>query len=70
MGFLDRAKSAAEQATTRATEKVEEVQTKRNLAQAYEQLGRTAFELLEAGQISHERLTAQAEEIRSLQAMA
>jgi hypothetical protein len=68
MGFLDKARSAAEQAATRAKEGVEEVQTKRSLTQAYEQLGRTAFELLEGGQISHERLTAQAEEIRSLQA--
>jgi hypothetical protein len=70
MGLLDKAKSAAEQAATRAKEGVEEVQTKRNLAHAYEQLGRTAFELLESGQISHERLTAHAEEIRRLQAMA
>jgi hypothetical protein len=70
MGFLDKARSAAEQAATRAKEGVEEVQTKRSLSQAYEQLGRTAFELLEAGQISHERLAAQAAEIRSLQAAA
>ena len=70
MGFLDKARSAAEQAATRAKEGVEEVQTKRNLTQAYEQLGRTAFELLESGQISHERLSAQADEIRSLQAAA
>lgn len=70
MGFLDKAKSAAEQAATRAKEGVEEVQTKRSLAQAYEQLGRTAFELLEAGQISHERLTTQADEIRRLHATA
>jgi hypothetical protein len=69
MGFLDKAKSAAEQAATRAMEGVEEVQAKRNLAQAYEQLGRTAFELLEAGQISHDRLNAQADEIRKLQAV-
>jgi len=70
MGFLDKAKSAAEQAATRAKEGVEEVQAKRSLAQAYEQLGRTAFELLEAGEISHERLTTQADEIRRLQATA
>ena len=70
MGFLDKAKSAAEQAATRAKEGVEEVQAKRSLAQAYEQLGRTTFELLDAGEISHERLTAQADEIRRLQAPA
>ena len=70
MGFLDKAKSAAEQAAARAKEGVEEVQAKRSLTQAYEQLGRTAFELLEAGEISHERLTMQADEIRRLQATA
>jgi hypothetical protein len=68
MGFMDKARSAAEQAATRAKEGVEEVQAKRNLSQAYEQLGRTTYELVEAGQISHDRLTAQAEEIRKLQA--
>jgi hypothetical protein len=70
VGFLDKAKSAAEQAAARAKDGVEEVQTKRSLTQAYEQLGRTAFELLEAGQISHERLTIQADEIRRLHATA
>jgi hypothetical protein len=68
LSFLDRAKAAAEQATARAKEGVEEVQAKRNLGHAYEQLGRVAFELLEAGQISHERLNAEAEEIRRLRA--
>jgi len=70
MGFIDKAKAAAEQAASRAKEGVEDVQTKRNLAHAYEELGRTAFELLESGQISHERLNAQADEIRGLQASA
>ena len=70
MGFLDKAKAAAEQAATRAKEGVEEVQTKRNLAHAYEELGRTAFDLIEEGQISHDRLTALADEVRKLQASA
>lgn len=68
MGFLDKAKEAAEQATTRAKEGVEEVQAKRNLVQAYQELGRTTFELIESGEISHERLNAPAQEIRTLQA--
>jgi hypothetical protein len=68
MGFLDKAKTAAEQAATRAKEGVEDVQTKRSLAHAYEDLGRTAFDLLESGEISHERLNAQADEIRRIQA--
>lgn len=68
MGFLDKAKAAAEQAAMKAREGVEEVQSKRGLTHAYEQLGRTAFELLQAGEISHERLIAGADEIRKLQA--
>lgn len=68
MGFLDKAKATAEQAANRAKEGVEEVQAKRNLAHAYEQLGQTAFELIDAGEISHERLTAQADEVRTLRA--
>jgi hypothetical protein len=67
MGFLDKAKAAAEQAATRAKEGVEEVQTKRSLSHAYEELGRTAFELAQAGQISHDRLNPHIEEIRTLQ---
>ena len=70
MGFLDKAKAAAEQAATRAKEGVEEVQSKRNLSHAYEELGRTAFDLIEEGQISHARMTALAEEIRKLRASA
>lgn len=68
MGFLDKAKAAAEQATTRAKEGVEEVQTKRSLSRAYEVLGQTAFDLIEAGEISHAGLRAQAEEVRTLKA--
>jgi hypothetical protein len=68
MGFLDKAKAAAEQAATKAKEGVEEVQAKRSLSHAYEELGKTAFDLLESGQISHERLSAQADEVRRLQA--
>ena len=70
MGFMDKAKAAAEQAASRAKEGVEDVQTKRSLAHAYEELGRTTFELLESGQISHERLNTPADEIRVLQAQS
>ncbi len=66
MGFLDKAKAAAEQAAAKAKEGVEDVQTKRELGQAYGELGRTVFELLESGDISHERLEATAAKIRGL----
>lgn len=70
MGFLDKAKAAAEQAATKAKEGVEDVQAKRNLSHAYEELGRTTYGLLQSGEISHQRLTAPADEISRLQAEA
>jgi len=66
MGFLDKAKAAAEQAAAKAKEGVEDVQTKRELAQAYNELGKTTFELVESGDLSHPRLTALADKIREL----
>ncbi len=66
MGFLDKAKAAAEQAAAKAKEGVEDVQQKRELSQAYHELGKTAFELIESGEVSHARLEATAEKIRSL----
>jgi hypothetical protein len=66
MGFLDKAKAAAEQAATRAKEGVDDVQTKRELSQAYSELGKTAYELVEAGEVANPRLTAAAEKIRGL----
>jgi outer membrane murein-binding lipoprotein Lpp len=68
MGFLDKAKQAAEQAAARAKEGVEDVQTKRELSQAYHELGKTTFGLIESGDISDSRLDAQAERIRTLTA--
>jgi hypothetical protein len=68
MGFLDNVKSAADQMATRAKEGVDEVQAKRNLVRAYEDLGRTAFQLIEENEISHPRLAAQADEVRKFRA--
>jgi len=66
MGFLDKAKAAAEQAAAKAKEGVEDVQTKRELGQAYGELGKTTFGLVESGDISHPMLEALAEKIRAL----
>jgi hypothetical protein len=66
MGFLDKAKAAADQATSRVKEGVDDVQAKRSLSQAYDQLGQTAYELIEKGELTHAGLIAQAEEIRVL----
>ena len=68
MGLLDRAMAAAEQAATKAKETAGELQTKRDLGQAYNELGRKAFELVEAGELSSPALDPLAERIRTLNA--
>jgi hypothetical protein len=66
MGFLDKAKAAAVEATAKAKEGVEDVQLKRELSQAYNELGKLAFELVESNDISHPKLDTVAEKIRAL----
>lgn len=70
MGFLGKAMAAAEQAAARAKEGVEDVQLKRELGQAYGELGREAFALVEGGEISHPQLEAAVVKIRELNAKA
>jgi hypothetical protein len=66
MGLLDKAKAAAEQAAAKAKEGVEDVQAKRELSQAYNELGKSTFELIESGEITNPRLDATAAKIRTL----
>jgi hypothetical protein len=66
VGFLDKAKAAAEQAAAKAKEGVDDVQTKRELSQAYNELGKTTYELIAAGDLTDARLAASAEKIRGL----
>ena len=75
MGFLDKAKQAAEQAKTaaekaadRANDAVGDVQTKRELTKVYGELGETAFKLADSGAISHPELESQVARVRDLQA--
>jgi hypothetical protein len=68
MGFLDKAKAAAEQAASKAKETAGELQTKRELGQVYDELGRKTFELVEAGQISASALDPLVERVRTLKA--
>ncbi len=70
MGFLDKAKAAAEQAAAKAKEGVQEVQSKRELAQAYDELGKATFQLVESGGLSHPDLTALVDRIKALKAQA
>ena len=68
MSFFNKAKQAAEQAAAKAKEGVEDVQQKRELSQAYGDLGKTAFGLIESGELSHSGLEAGAAKIRELNA--
>ncbi len=68
MGFLDKVKSVTEQAAARAKEEVQELQAKRELAAAYGDLGKTAFDLAEKGELSNPALTGGVERIRKRKA--
>jgi hypothetical protein len=68
MGFLDKAKQAAEQAASKAKEGIEDVQTKRELGQAYHELGQKAHELVSSGALSHPDLTELVNKISALRA--
>jgi hypothetical protein len=68
VSFFNKAKQAAEQAAAKVQEGVEDVQQKRELSQAYGELGKTAFGLIESGELSHAGLEAGAAKIRELNA--
>jgi hypothetical protein len=68
MGLVDKLKAGAEQTAIKARETAQEVQTKRELAQAYNDLGKTAFALAGRGEISHGELSAGVDHIKELQA--
>ena len=72
MGFMDKVKatvrSGAEQAATKAQEEYERMQTRRELSEAYEDLGVKAFDLAERGDVSHADLSADVERVRTLKA--
>ena len=68
MGLLDRAKLAAEQAATKAKEGVEDVQTKRDLNAAYNELGTKAFQLVDSGELTQPQFDDLVARIRSLKA--
>jgi hypothetical protein len=70
MSFLDKAKAAATQAANRAQEAVEDAQLKRSLQHAYEEMGRTAYHLVQSKEISHPRLSGHVDEIRALHEQA
>jgi hypothetical protein len=68
MGFLDKVKAGAESAAAKAKEEAKELQTKREIGQTYDELGKVAYDLVERGEISHTELAAVADRIRALKA--
>jgi hypothetical protein len=72
MGFMDKVKSTvksgAEQAATKAQDELERLQTRRDLGQAYADLGEKAFELADRGELSHAELGGLVDKVRTLKA--
>jgi pyridoxal biosynthesis lyase PdxS len=68
MGLLDKVKASAEQAASTAQKQAQIVATKRELSQAYNDLGKTAFGLVDRGELGHGDLSAGVDHIRELQA--
>jgi hypothetical protein len=73
MGFMDKLKAGAEevkvgagQATARARDTVHEAQVTRDLMQAYTELGRTTYRLIDEGSLRDERLDHAVQRIRDL----
>jgi hypothetical protein len=67
VALIDKLKAAGEQVTASARESLQESQLNHDLNQAYNELGRTTFALLEQGALSDERLAGPAEQIRELE---
>ena len=67
-GFFDKAKAAMGQAAARAKEEVDDLQARRDLGNAEKELGKAAFELVEAGELEHPVLEEHAAKIRELRA--
>jgi len=68
MGFVDRAKSVAGSASTKARDGVEDMKAKRELGETYDSLGKLTFDLVESGEISNEKVAPLVEKIKALQA--
>jgi hypothetical protein len=68
MGFLDKVKGNIRETATMAREGLEEIQTKRELTQAYGDLGRRAFELIDSGKLPTDELDFDVDRIRKLKA--
>jgi uncharacterized protein involved in exopolysaccharide biosynthesis len=66
--FFNRLKEATANVTQMTREGVETLQTKRELSQAYGELGRTTAELVQSGAVTHPDLTPLVDRIAELKA--
>jgi hypothetical protein len=66
MGFLDKIKENIQETATMAREGIGDLQTKRELGQAYGELGRKAFDLIESGPLQAPQLQAEVDAVRKL----
>ncbi len=64
--FLNRLKDATSTVASKAKEGVEELQLKRDLSQAYGDLGRATADLVDSGAVSHPDLASRVEKINEL----
>jgi hypothetical protein len=67
MGLLDTVKAGAETAVSSGQRQARIMQTKRELSRAYTALGKTAYGLVDRGEVSHGDLTAGVDRIKELQ---
>lgn len=68
MSLLGKVKAGAEQAAAKARGEVEELQTKRELNQAYSEVGKKALELVDRGELSHAEIAGLVERVHTLRA--
>ena len=65
MGFLDKVKENIQETATMAREGVEDLHTKHELGQAYGELGRKTFDLIDAGTLQAPELGSDVERYES-----
>jgi hypothetical protein len=68
MGLLDKIKDNIQETANLAKEGLEDLQTKRELASAYGELGKKTFELIDEGKLTAVELNVDVDKIRKLKA--
>jgi len=68
MGFLDKVKQSATEATQKVKEGAEDVQTKREIGKLEDELGKQTYVLAKAGAVSHPDIDALVAKIDELKA--